>query len=589
MNTIEATERTASSEKDGFQLFQRRLLPPSGANDRILLRRQLRWLAGLRILVVTSVLGGYLLLTLLPDQPLQEFDGRFLLVVAGGAYVASLLYLFALSLGDPHVGWLAHVQFLGDIALITALVYYFGGVTSPFSMLYLIVISISAVFLRRRAAILVANLAYLGYGGTLLALYFGWLVSPHPAPETITVWRLAYALGTHLLGFYGVAVLTSYLAGTVTETERELEEASEDLAELRVAYRDIIQSISTGLITTDLEGTVTSINRVGAKLLHISPPEIIEHPVFETGLFSPSEWSEQADQCHRGDRVRYEVEIRHKGSEEPPTYIGYSLTPLTDSHTDRKGYILVYQDLTQWQQLQQELQLKDRMAAVGQMAAGLAHEIGNPLAAISGSVQMLAPGVVGDPQQEKLVGILTRESQRLNRTVKSFLQFARPQSRSNTRFDIANLLTEHVELLHHSPEISTSHRIEVEVHPPLAMVMADADQISQIFWNLVKNALKAMPDGGTLKIHGELDESIYRIRVSDTGRGMNESERSRVFQPFKSFFDEGVGIGMAIVYRIIEEHGGNLNVDSFPGMGTTISVELPIGNPETLLTQEAIS
>jgi two-component system sensor histidine kinase PilS (NtrC family) len=311
-----------------------------------------------------------------------------------------------------------------------------------------------------------------------------------------------------------------------------------------------------------------------------------------TGLFSRAAWLEQTHECHGGERLRREAEIRlpnggfdadpsNLGDNSTPVHIGYSLTPLNDAQGERNGYIIVFQDLTEWHHLQEELRLKDRMAAVGQMAAGLAHEIGNPLAAISGSVQMLAPAVGGDPQQEKLVGILTRESQRLDRTVKSFLQFARPTERSNTRFDIAGLLSEHVELLHHSPELSTTHRVELELDPPSAMVMADADQISQIFWNLVRNALRAMPEGGTLRIRGQVDDGTYRLRVTDTGRGMGEEERSRLFQPFKSFFDGGSGIGMAIVYRIIEEHGGSLNVDSFPGMGTTITVEIPIAKVAT--------
>ncbi|MBZ0111051.1 MAG: PAS domain S-box protein [Thermoanaerobaculia bacterium] len=574
---------------EGFQLFHRPLLPPSGAHDRPLLRRQLRWLIGLRVLVITSVLGVYLLLSLLPDQPLGKLRWDFLVVVAAAAYGASLAYLLLLNVSDRHVGLLAHFQFLGDIALITSLVYYFGGVTSPFSMLYLIVISISAVLLRRRAAILVANIAYLAYAGTLLGFYFNWFTSPHPSPDPVTAWRLAYALGTHLLGFYGVAILTSYLAGTVTEAERELEEKSENLAELRIVYRDVIQSISSGLITTDLAGAITSVNRIGEQLLHVGEGELLGHPIHRTGLFSHPAWLNQTRECHGGERLRRETEIQlpNKSSGEfladaaSLIHIGYSLTPLNDAQGGRTGYIIVFQDLTEWRHLQEELRLKDRMAAVGQMAAGLAHEIGNPLAAISGSVQMLAPAVGGDPQQVKLVGILTRESQRLDRTVKSFLQFARPTERSNTRFDIAGLLSEHVELLHHSPELSTTHRVELELDPPSAMVMADADQISQIFWNLVRNALRAMPEGGTLRIRGHVDQGIYRLRVTDTGRGMGEEERSRLFQPFKSLFDGGSGIGMAIVYRIIEEHGGNLNVDSFPGMGTTITVELPIAKVAT--------
>ncbi len=529
--------------------------------------------------MLTSVLGLFLLFSLLPDQPLSSLVSRFIFLTAIFTYAANLLYVALLSLDLRHVGLQAHLQFLGDIGLITALVYHFGGMTSPFSMLYLIVISISAVLLRRRAAILVANLAYLAYAATLLALYFGWIHSPNPSPDPVSVWRLAYSLGTHLFGFYGVAILSSYLATTITRAELELEEKREDLAELQIVYHDVIQSISSGLITTDLGGRITTVNRVGEQILRAEPEALIGLPIQDTGLFDLTSWMDQTAECHRGEQTRRERTI--EPTSEAPLHLGYSLTPLTDAQNQRNGYIITFQDLTDWQHLQNQLQLKNRMAAVGEMAAGLAHEIGNPLAAISGSVQMLAPATGSDPNQRKLIQILTRESQRLDRTIKSFLQFARPKERSNTRFDIASLLTEHVELLHHSPELQTSHRIEFEVDPPRALVMADADQISQIFWNLARNALRAMPDGGTLRIRGHLDSGDYHLHVGDTGRGMSEEERSRLFQPFKSFFDGGTGIGMAIVYRIIEEHGGTLQVDSFPGMGTSLHVILPIAHQTT--------
>jgi two-component system, NtrC family, sensor histidine kinase PilS len=173
------------------------------------------------------------------------------------------------------------------------------------------------------------------------------------------------------------------------------------------------------------------------------------------------------------------------------------------------------------------------------------------------------------------VEILLRESQRLDRTVKSFLRFARPKERSASQFDVAALIAEHAELLRHSRELKPEHLLEVELEPPAASIVADADQVSQIFWNLVRNAVRAMPDGGTLRVRGQLRDDHYALQVCDTGRGMGEQERSSLFQPFKSFFDGGAGIGMAIVYRIVEEHGGRVMVDSAPGRGTVITAVLP--------------
>src|SRR6185369_14528904 len=199
---------------------------------------------------------------------------------------------------------------------------------------------------------------------------------------------------------------------------------------------------------------------------------------------------------------------------------GFTVTPLTDAHGSLGGYIVVFQDLSEWRALQAELRMKDRMAAVGELAAGIAHEIGNPLAAISGSVQMLSPAAEDDPQRSKLLRIVLRESQRLDRTIKSFLQFARPKERACAWFDVAHLLAEHVELLSNSPELSPLHRLEVSLEPPSARIFADP------------------------------------------GRGMGAEERAKLFQPFKSFFDQGSGLGMAIVYRILQEHGGQVRVET---------------------------
>jgi two-component system sensor histidine kinase PilS (NtrC family) len=215
------------------------------------------------------------------------------------------------------------------------------------------------------------------------------------------------------------------------------------------------------------------------------------------------------------------------------------------------------------------------MAAVGSLAAGLAHEIGNPLAAISGSVQMLSSRSAASGGDDKLLSILLKESQRLDRTIKGFLRFARPRDRSSSRFDVGQLLRENVELLRNSPEVREHHRVELSLAPGHHRLVGDSDQISQIFWNLARNALKAMPQGGRLEIEGLAEETSYAIRFRDTGIGMTEQERANLFHPFQSFFDTGTGIGMAIVYRIVQEHGGELSVDSSPGAGCTITVRLP--------------
>lgn len=581
------------------------------------LRRQLRWLIAIRLLVIASVVVPYALLQLYSGgsygvtrgadkapavqappgasstaptpaaEPAPGSDTDFLYFLAGLTSAATLLYIVLLRVMHERPERQAYIQFFGDLLLVTALVYSFGGIASPFSMLYLVTISIAAALLRRRGGLLVASGAYLLYAGLLLALYFHWLPpSALSDAERASEWRLTYNLAVHLFGFYAVALLTSYLAENVSEAERALEAQRGTMAELEVVHRDVIQSITSGLVTVDLADTVTSLNRAAEEILGCRAADVVGRPVATLGLFDAGEWVLYSTASSEGQRVRDEMEHRRTAGGEVQ-WIGFSITSLNDAAGRRLGSILAFQDLTAFRALQEEVRLKDRMAAVGELAAGLAHEIGNPLAAISGSTQMLSTAFTGDAPQRKLLDILLKESQRLDRTIKGFLQFARPRERASVRFDIAHLLAENVELLRNSEEVSALHRVELRLEPESALITADPDQVSQIFWNLARNALRAMPGGGTLRVSGQLLPALYRLEVADTGRGMSEEERTKLFQPFQSFFDRGTGIGMAIVYRIVHEHGGRIAVDSRPGAGTRITVDLPAASGGAVLTPAA--
>jgi two-component system sensor histidine kinase PilS (NtrC family) len=295
--------------------------------------------------------------------------------------------------------------------------------------------------------------------------------------------------------------------------------------------------------------------------------------VASSGLISAEQWEQGATASGQTGRHRSEVEIELEGESR---YVGYSISRLNDAEGHHRGYIVIFQDLSSWRRMQEELRIKDRMVAVGELAAGLAHEIGNPLAAISGSVQLLSGSLKGDEAQRKLIDILLKESYRLDRTIKGFLRFARPRDRSSVPFDIARLLTENFELLQNSEEVAAGHRLELDLKPQSVHILADPDQISQIFWNLARNALRAMPSEGTLRVVGRLADDFFSLQVIDSGQGMTEAQRANLFHPFQSFFDGGTGIGMAIVYRIVQEHGGRIRVDSRPAVGTMISVEFPV-------------
>ena len=478
---------------------------------------------------------------------------------------ATLLYIALLRVLRQRPEVQAYIQFFGDLVLVTAMVYFLGGIESPFSLLYLVVIAVASALLRRQAGLTVASTANVLYVALILYLY-------NQSQGQVSVFRVSYQLAVHCVGFYALALLTSYLARSARRAEQELVEKSEHLADLQVMHSDIVQSINSGLITTDLDGVVTLVNQAGLAILARPEEELVGRPIQQSGLFSSRQWGELTAASDQRGKLRSEVEVARGGE---TAFIGFSISQLNEANGRHGGYIVIFQDLTHWRKLREELRIKDRMAAVGEMAAGLAHEIGNPLAAISGSVQMLAGSGGNEASQRRLVEILLKESQRLDRTIKGFLRFARPKERSSIPFDIARLLAENFELLANSAEVLSRHELKIELDPPRAHLLGDPDQVSQIFWNLARNALRAMPDGGTLQVVGSLGPRAYQFQVIDTGRGMSEEQRANLFHPFRSFFDGGTGIGMAIVYRIVQEHGGHLHVDSRPGGGTTITVELP--------------
>lgn len=492
--------------------------------------------------------------------------------------LASAVYAVLLQRFPQHLKAQGFLQLSLDLGLVSWLVVVFGGIHSPFSTFYPLLIVIATLYLDyRKVGTTFATAALLLYTLILIREYgLPWQPELSPARQEDTI-RLTYNMVVALFGFYGAAGLASQLARRTRQAELELAEKKGHLADLRMVYQDIIQSISSGLITTGLGGHITSINRAGLQILGISEHELLGQPIFHH-LMSEELWHHFCSSCESPQRPRGEVQLVREGS---VAYVGFSVSSLNDAEGARLGYILIFQDFTSNRQLLQELRIKDRMAGIGELAAGIAHELGNPLTAISGSAQLLASSFQGDASKLKLLQIILKESQRLDRTIKGFLKFARPRELAPVRFDVAAQLAENFTLLSNSSEVSEHHQLHLDLEPRSAFIRADPDQISQIFWNLVRNALQAMPNGGVLRVAGrQLADGGYRLMIVDSGKGMREEERARLFQPFHSFFDGGTGIGMAIVYRIVQEHDGRLQVESQPDHGTTIIIELPALPPE---------
>jgi two-component system sensor histidine kinase PilS (NtrC family) len=265
--------------------------------------------------------------------------------------------------------------------------------------------------------------------------------------------------------------------------------------------------------------------------------------------------------------ARGEIEI---GPAERRRVIGYSIRKLKGT----AGFLVLFQDLTDVKKLEEEARSREKLAAVGQLAAGIAHEIRNPLASISGSAQMLGNDMRTGSSERRLVEIIVAESRRLSKILEEFLHYARPKPRKNLVFDVGATLSEAMDLFSHSDEVSDHHLLNLQVESATS-VFGDPDQVRQIFWNVARNAIAAMPEGGILDVTGRVEDAWYAIRFHDTGRGMTADRRDVLFQPFATAFDGGTGLGMAIVRRLVDEHGGRIAVDSRPGFGTAIDIYLP--------------
>jgi two-component system sensor histidine kinase PilS (NtrC family) len=531
-----------------------------------------RMLIAVRVVVVTTLLLAALIIqyTVAEVLPID-----YLYATAAVTYILTLVYIGVGQLIRSRIINLA-VQLTGDLLVETMLVYFTGALDSPFSFLYLVSIITASMMLYRRGGLFAASGAVILYGVLGDLIYYNVIPLPQQSwivPTTWTTSRLYLNIATNFAGFYATALLTSYISEKLQKTSEELDEKGRIVAALRALNQNVVESIPSGLITLSPEGVASFVNPAGCQILHTESRSVIGYHVSELGFFRAEEWEDARRTLASESVVRIEKNNFRVGDEDRS--IGYAVTPLRTLEGTESGYTLIFQDLTEMKKMEAELRLKDRMAAVGELSAGIAHEIRNPLAAIAGSVQVLGKSTSLSPQEQRLMSIILKESERLNKSIADFLRFVRPQDRRPAEFDIAASLSETLDLLANSPELRPDHRIERQITPSSFTLVGDADQIRQVFWNLARNAFQAMPLGGLLRVSTEVGSEAYLIRFTDSGRGMSEVDLRRLFQPFRTNFPTGTGLGMAISYRIVQAHGGAIDVASRPGAGTTITVSLP--------------
>jgi two-component system sensor histidine kinase PilS (NtrC family) len=377
-------------------------------------------------------------------------------------------------------------------------------------------------------------------------------------------------LASNFFAFFAVAYLGSLLAQTLRKKGVELEAKSEELKDLQTFNQDIIESMRGGLLTTDMEGRILVMNRAGAE---ITGSGLGLHRGEKIADIIPGFWPVEHDA--QGNPLAARKEIEYKTADGVTRFLGLSISPLRTAQNQNMGFVYNFQDLTELKRLEREVVTTERMAALGRLSAAIAHEIRQPLTAMTGALKELARLAPLDEDDKKLVHIVSRESQRLNQIITDFLDYSRVKTYHFADIDVVPLIEETLLLLEHDGNTVGKLRIVRQFKIRSLRARADRDALKQVFWNLCNNALRAMPAGGVLTVTISADENWAQIQISDTGIGLDPAQATRIFEPFQSGFTGGTGLGLAVVYQILQAHRGRIRVEAQKGAGADFVVEIP--------------
>jgi len=549
-----------------------------GGGRRVTLRSRVTPFVAGRVVISTIILGTATLVQLATPGafPVNPF---FFLI--GLTYLLSVVYLATLRYVDANP-WLVDLQLTVDAAIVSAFIYVTGGIMSDFSSLYLLPILAASTLRHRRGALQVAGVSAAIYLSIVLSQYTTLGTFPHWAvdPESgLLAPRFAqYVLATNLFGFLALGTLAGALADRLRFAGTRLATASETIEDLRAFNEHVINSLVSGLVTADTDCRILTFNRAASAITGVHIAHAIgRHAASVLGL--PSHFVNRLTTLGRTRSQRGDFAVRTEDGRD----IELGVTAARLSFPDgRTGYLFTFQDVTDVKRLEREAGMRQRLSAVGEMAAGIAHEIRNPLASMSGSLQVLRAELPLSDDQEQLMDIVLRESDRLNETIRSFLAYARPQRANVTRFDLVQVVSDTARLLRNAPDVRDHHTVELDVPKEPVWLEFDDNQMRQVVWNLATNGMRAMADGGRLRLAVEpSDGQIVGLRVEDEGCGIEPADIDRIFQPFRSSFSKGTGLGLATVHRIITEAHGSIHVSSRVGAGTTMRVLLPATAGET--------
>ena len=544
------------------------------------LYRRLVWLTAFRLLTVTALLAATVVLSFRAGDPLTGPVAGLLYGLIAAMYALSLGYIVTLRRRSK-LGALALGQIAGDVLTATFLVYLTGGPDSLFTILYPLAIVNAAVVLHRRGAVMSAIASALLFSAVSAGLWTGFLppAATYLAAETMTGPRFALDLIANGSAFVLTAALASYLADQLRAAGERVTEAEAGFAQLSALHEAIVRSVPSGILTTDARGRVTFMNPAAEKLAGLALADVRGREL-ETSL--PALAAALASRLAAGEE-------HGEASLRPGAPVAFTVSPLSGapagspapetSPTTSGGrmggaQIITLEDLTTIRRMEDAVRRAEGLAAAGKLAAGLAHEIRNPLASMCGSVELLRGTFPVQNENSRLLDIVLREGERLNALVTDFLAFARPSPPALSEVELGEVVGETLKVFANDPQaarVSISSSISGGL-----IVRGDAAQIRQALWNLLANSAQAQPDGGAVTVTVAAEQPYAVVHVTDQGPGIDAADLSRIFEPFFTTKEKGTGLGLATVHRIVDGLGGRVDVVSEPGRGARFSLRLPL-------------
>ena len=466
------------------------------------------------------------------------------------------------------------LQAVADVAFISIIVFATGLYDSVFSFMFVIVVLLGSLERYMRGAVGWAILSSAAYAGLVYLQMRGILVPPGIEETSISLSEFARAVVTHSMGFLLTGVLSGYLGEQVRKEVEKVRDRDDVIRGLESFHKYVIDNIPSGLLTIDTQGRVTLVNDAACAILGRTRGDTVGKPVRQV-IGGIDGWEAKEG---RDDSRIPRPEIRYLRADGAEVFLGFSTSPMKDADERPIGRVVIFQDLTPIRQMEERVRIADRLAGVGELAAGLAHEIRNPLASIAGSSQMLRESAASSGESAALLDIIGRESQRLNGLITDFLAYAGPSQRNTMRLDVAVLLRDVAEAVRAGEAREKGVAVELAPLEPLP-VEGDGEQLKQVTWNLVRNAVQAAPPGGKVTIGG-FEQTRHGIRyvvatVADTGGGISPGTLEKIFNPFFTTKEGGTGLGLSISQRIVHQHKGFIEVRQAPGEGCVFSVFLP--------------